>query len=120
MAEPTLTGAATAAIAITFSGTVIGMPFDTLLAGFAGGLVTLSFRHQPLSVKAVIGTLSSSALLAGFFAQIVSLWAFTYYPWTQPLGESMRVTAAGGLGIGAQALIPAALNRLTAKTEVKS
>ena len=109
MGEPHASGAAIAGAAITFSGSVIGMHFDALLAGFAGGLVALSFLPGPLSVGRVAATLLSSSLLAGFFAQLVALGAFAYLPWTQPMGDLMRVAAAGGLGIASQTLIPVLL-----------
>ncbi len=109
MTEPHATGAAIAGAAITFSGSVIGMHFDALLAGFAGGLVALSFLPGPLSAGRVAATLLSSSLLAGFFAQLVAYGAFAYLPWTQPMGDFMRVAAAGGLGIASQTLIPAVL-----------
>ncbi|GGI16466.1 hypothetical protein [Oxalicibacterium faecigallinarum] len=116
MAEPNLTGAAIAGTAITFSGTLIGMPFDTLLAGFAGGLVALSYLPGSLTVARVVGSLLSSTLLAGFFAQLVAQCAFTYLPWTRELGETMRVASAGGLGICSQVLIPLGLNWITSRS----
>lgn len=114
MADANLSGEAVAGTVIALSGTVMGMHFDTLLAGFAGGLVSLSYLKGQLSAGRVAGSLFSSTMTAGFFAPIVTLFLFNYLPWTKELGDALRIPAAGGLGIAAQWVIPVALNWVSA------
>jgi hypothetical protein len=88
MAEPASSTAsiAIAAGTITLSGSVFGVQYDALLAGFFGGLVSLSYLPHMPAFK-VAGSMAGSALLAGF-------------------------AAGAALGIAAQVLIPSGLKRL--------
>lgn len=115
MAEPASSTAiiAIAAGTITLSGSVFGMQYDALLAGFLGGLVSLSYL-SPMSVLKMVGTVSSSALLAGFFAPVIAVAALHYWPWLQSVGDFVRIAGGAALGIGAQVLVPAGLRRLRA------
>lgn len=113
MAEP-LSSTATIVIAagsITLSGSVFGIQYDTLLAGFFGGLLSLSYL-PPMSAPKMVGTVAGSALLAGYFAPVIAVAALHYLPWLQSVGDFTRIAGAAALGIAAQALIPAGLKRL--------
>ncbi|MBF8176931.1 hypothetical protein [Herminiimonas contaminans] len=116
MAEPTSSTAAIAFAggAITLTGSLMGVQYDTLLAGFTGGLISLSYQSASLSPLRVIGGLAGSALLAGFCAPVLALGAFYYVPWMRDLGDFLRIALAGLLGICAHVLIPAALALLPA------
>jgi len=113
MAEPasSTAGVAIAAGTITVSGSIIGVQYDLLLAGFAGGLVSLSYLPAMTRWR-IAGSVASSAILAGFVAPVMAAGALHYLPWVASVGDFMRMVAAFGLGICAQVLIPAALKRL--------
>lgn len=113
MAEPTSSTAsiAIAAGTITLSGSVLGVQYDALLAGFFGGLVSLSYL-PPMSALKIASTVAGSALLAGFFAPVIAAAALHYFPWLHSVGDFMRLAGGAGLGIAAQVLIPAGLKRL--------
>ena len=113
MAEPASSTAsiAIAAGTITLSGSVFGVQYDALLAGFFGGLVSLSYL-PPMSPVKIAGTVAGSALLAGFFAPVIAVAALHYFPWLQGVGDFARLAGGAALGIAAQVIIPAALKRL--------
>lgn len=115
MPEPTssTTAVALAAGTITVTGTIIGVQYDALLAGFFGGLVSLSFL-PPMSLFKTVGSVAGSALLAGFFAPIFAAAAHAYLPWLASVGDFARIAAAAALGIGWQALLPTILNSIRA------
>jgi hypothetical protein len=113
MAEPASSTAsiAIAAGTITLSGSVFGVQYDALLAGFFGGLVSLSYLPHMPAFK-VAGSMAGSALLAGFFAPVIAVAALHYFPWLRDVGDFMRIAAGAALGIAAQVLIPSGLKRL--------
>lgn len=113
MAEPAAStaGIALAAGTITLTGTILGVHYDALLAGFFGGLVSLSFLPG-MSLLKTAGSVAGSALLAGFFAPILAAAAHNYFPWLASVGDFVRIASAAALGIGWQALLPAGLKRL--------
>lgn len=102
---------ALAAGTITLSGSVFGVQYDALLAGFFGGLVSLSYL-PPMSAWKIVGTVAGSALLAGFFAPVLAVAALHYFPWLLGVGDFARLAGGAALGIAAQVLIPAGLRRL--------
>jgi hypothetical protein len=114
MAEPasSTVGIAIAAGTITLTGSVFGVQYDALMAGFFGGLVSLSYL-PPMSMSKTVGTVAGSALLAGFFAPVIAVAALHYLPWLQSVGDFTRIAGGAALGIAAQALIPAAMKRLS-------
>lgn len=119
MAEPTSSTAAIAFAggAITLTGSLMGVQYDTLLAGFTGGLISLSYQSGSLSPLRVTGSLAGSALLAGFCAPVMAMGAFNYVPWTRELGDFLRIASAGLLGMCAHVLIPASLSLIPAAIE---
>ncbi|MBY0556560.1 MAG: restriction endonuclease [Burkholderiaceae bacterium] len=112
MAEPSSTTAvAIAAGTVTLSGSIFGVQYDALLAGFFGGLVSLSYL-PPMSAPKIAGTVAGSALLAGFFAPVIAAGSLHYFPWLLGVGDFTRLASGAALGIAAQVVIPAALQRL--------
>jgi hypothetical protein len=111
MAEPASSsgvGVAIAAGTITFTGSILGVQYDALLAGFFGGLLSLSYL-PPMTRWRIAGSVATSALLAGFFAPVLAVAAMNYLPWMASLGDFTRLTAAAAVGLFAQPLIPLAL-----------
>ena len=104
------TGIALATGAITISGSIIGVQYDALLAGLAGGLISLSYLPTMPKLK-VASTIFSSVMVAGFFAPIAEAIVIKYAPWMHA-GNPLRMAAAFALGIAAQRLIPLLLNWL--------
>jgi hypothetical protein len=120
MAEPasSTAGIAIAAGTITLTGTILGVHYDALTAGLFGGLVSLSYLPA-MPVLRIAGSVATSSLLAGFFAPLIAAAAVNYFPFLGGMGDYMRIAAAAGLGISAQAVIPAVLNWIRAKGEAK-
>lgn len=105
------------ATAVTLFGIATGLYFDTLLAGFCGGLVSLSFL-PPMGPVRRLWSLVVSTLFAGYLAQAGAWWFETVNPWdTTP--EKLPVVTAFLLGLGAQLLIPIVLARMTAKASAQ-
>lgn len=100
-----------AASTVTLSGSVFGVQYDALLAGLAGGLVSLMYLPV-MPVFKMAGTVAGSALLAGFFAPVLAAAALHFFPWLQAVGDFLRLAGAAALGLGAQVLVPAGLRRL--------
>jgi len=115
MAEPAAStaGIALAAGTITLTGSIVGVQYDALLAGFFGGLVSLSYLPA-MSPWKITGSVASSSLLAGYFAPIAAALALNYFPWLHGVGDFTRLAAAAAIGIGWQGLLPAGLSRLRA------
>lgn len=111
MAEPASSIVAIAAATITLSGSVIGLQYDALLAGLAGGLLSLLYLPS-MPVLKIAGAVAGSALLAGFFAPVIAAAAQHFFPWLQTLGDFLRLAGGAALGLGGQVLIPAGLRRL--------
>lgn len=111
MAEPasSTAGIAIAAGTITLTGSILGVQYDALLAGFFGGLVSLSYL-PPMPRTKLAGTVAGSSILAGYFAPVLAVGAAHYFPWLAGIGDIMRLACAAGLGVSAQAVIPAALS----------
>lgn len=116
MAEPasSTAGVAIAAGTITLTGSILGVHYDALLAGFFGGLVSLSYLPSMPRSK-IAGTVASSSILAGYFAPVIAAGAQQYFPWAQGVGDALRLASAVGFGVSAQVVIPVALNLLRSK-----
>lgn len=115
MAEPasSTVGIAIAAGTITLTGSILGVQYDSLLAGLAGGLASLSYLPTTTIVRTA-GSVASSALIAGWCAPFAVLAVANFLP--SAAGEpAMRIAAAGVLGLCAQVIIPAAFAWLRRK-----
>lgn len=98
---------AVTATGVTIMGVATGLSYDILLAGFAGGLVSLSFI-EPQGIWRRIWTLSSATLLAGYTAPVALAWIYT----VSPEGADIPPVFAGFcMGLFGQALIPQILQR---------
>ncbi|MDC8758589.1 restriction endonuclease [Janthinobacterium fluminis] len=110
-------GIAIAAGTITLTGSILGVQYDALLAGFFGGLVSLSYLPA-MSLPRIAGSVVGSSLIAGWFAPVLSVAAANYLPFVAGAGESaIRIAAAAALGLCAQVLIPAAFAWLRRRGE---
>lgn len=106
--------AGTAAGMITITGGVFGMQFDTLIVGFLAGLVALSFQEKQ-SYWRMLSTVFSSSMLAGAFAPVWVAAALHYFPFLASIGaQSANVAASAAIGVVAQTLVPAVLERMKA------
>jgi dolichyl-phosphate-mannose--protein O-mannosyl transferase len=115
MPEPT-TGAAAIGSAfavgtITITGSVLGLQYDLLLVGLAGGLVALSCMPQVSRTKMLV-TLITSALVGGYGGPVVVAAAAEYLPWTMKIPEQMRWFSAFAAGVFSQTVVPLALEQL--------
>jgi hypothetical protein len=93
------------------TGSILGVQYDALLAGFFGGLVSLSYLPHMPPIK-IARSLTGSAIIAGFLAPILAAFAVNYFSWLAGVGEFTRIAAAGLLGIRWQAVLPAGLDRV--------
>jgi len=116
MAEPTSStaGIAIAAGTITLSGSILGVHYDALLAGFFGGLVSLSYLPA-MSIARIAGTVAASALTAGFFAPVVASGAANYFSYLAGIGDPLRIATAAGIGLCAQVLVPSVFSYIRRK-----
>lgn len=112
MAEPsTAAGVAIGAGVITITGSIFGVHYDMLLAGFFGGLLSLS--HLPaMSRWRVAGTVGTAALAAGFFGPVIAAAAQHYFPWMAELGDFLRLAAGAAIGMSIHSIIPVTLRRV--------
>jgi hypothetical protein len=110
------TNAANAAVAtaITVWGIATGLSYEVLLAGFAGGLVSLSFLG-PLTIWQRIWTPFAATLTAGYTAPI---WAYYLLKLLEGVeGLPILVFSAFCIGVAAQVLIPVGLTWVRRKGE---
>ena len=113
MAEPSTTaGIAIGAGVITISGSIFGVHYDMLLAGFFGGLLSLS-HMPPMSRWRVASAVGTASLAAGFFGPVVAHAAVHYAPWLADLGDFLRLATGAALGVSIHWIIPAALRRIS-------
>lgn len=113
MAEPAAStaGIAIAAGTITLTGSIFGVQYDVLLAGFFGGLVSLSYLPA-MSPWKIVGSVAGSSILAGYFAPVVAVAGLNFFPWLGGIGDFTRVAAAAALGLCWQVALPAALTKM--------
>ncbi len=110
----TVTNAAVAT-AITVWGVATGLSYEVLLAGFAGGLVSLSFI-PPLSIWRRIWTPFAATLTAGYTAQIGVHYLDKLFDGGVS-GLALLVFSAFVIGVLTQVLIPAAMSWVRRKAE---
>lgn len=105
-----LTNAVTAT-GVTFLGVATGLSYDILLAGFAGGLVSLSVI-EPQGIWRRIWTLTCATLTAGYTAPAIVPWLAKLSP---SEAEVPVVFAGFAVGLAGQALIPVIIQRMKRK-----
>lgn len=115
MDQPANVSNAVVATTITLWGVATGLSYEVLLAGFAGGLVSLSFI-PPMTIWQRIWTPFTATLTAGYTAQLGA------YYLNKTLdggvnGLTLLVFSAFVIGVLTQVLIPAAMNWARRKAE---
>ena len=97
------------ATTITLWGVSTGLTYEVLLAGFAGGLVSLSFLG-PMTIWRRIWTPFTATLTAGYSSPV---WSYYLAKAVPPDGSvstlSLTVFSAFAIGVTAQVLIPLAI-----------
>ncbi|TDY35082.1 restriction endonuclease [Janthinobacterium sp. 75] len=114
MTEPATITAAGGALAlgtVTLTGSILGLEYDVLLVGLAGGLVALSMVDQTSRLKMVISVMTS-ALVAGYVGPIAHAGALEYFPWTAKSADAVRWFCAFAAGVSAQTIVPLGLGWL--------
>lgn len=120
MKQSTVEIALGAAGASVLTGSVLGLPAAALLAGFGGGIVTLTFQRitpeamSPLrALWARAGALTASTLTAGFLGPYTA-----HYAHSDAVPPQVEMFAFSFLwGAGVQVLLPAALRAAKARIE---
>lgn len=103
-----LTNAAAAA-GVSIFGVATGLSYDVLLAGFAGGLVSLSYI-EPQGIWRRIWTLTMATIIAGYSAPVAASWISK----VTLGGADLPLVAAGFFaGLFGQAMIPALAHRMS-------
>lgn len=116
MPEPTATAAGLGAAAITLTGSIMGMQYDALTIGLAGGVVALMHLPPMDSHLRKFGSVASSALMGGLFSPVASAAALNYAPWISSVSDvAIRLVFAFTIGLLAQVAIPVAMNALKRK-----
>ena len=106
---------AVVATTITIWGIATGLTYEVLLAGFAGGLVSLSFLG-PLTIWQRIWTPFAATLTAGYTSPIWAHYLFKMLGSDMP-GLPLLVFSAFCIGLAAQVLIPVGLAWVRRKGE---
>lgn len=109
---------AVTATSITVLGVATGLTYDVLLAGFAGGLVSLSYLG-PVGIWSRIWTPITATLTAGYTAPIlgrlVEKWIAGQVDTPTMDQPGLLVFTAFVIGLFAQALIPVITERMKKK-----
>jgi len=106
---------ALAATGITVGGVATGLHYEVLLAGFAGALASLSYLPL-MGTWSRVWTLFTSSLAAGYTAPFLAAIP------AKMIGDgdiSLAALTFTGLlmGLGSQAMIPVAIQKLRARME---
>lgn len=115
MPEPTssaMAGASAFAVStITITGSFLGLQYDLLLVGLAGGLVALSFMRQVSPIRMLV-SIFTSAIVGGYGGPVLAAAAPEYLAWAGKIPDQIRWFSAFACGIGAQTVVPLALSQL--------
>lgn len=122
MPEPTtgaVIGAGSGAFAvgtITITGSFLGLQYDLLLAGLAGGLVALSCMPQ-VSRPRMLVMLITSALMGGYGGPMLAAWAVQsdMFSWSSKIPDATRIFSAFAVGVCSQTVVPLALEQLRSR-----
>lgn len=109
MSEPAASTANAAAgaagITLTLSGSVFGLHFDAMFAGFAAALIAQTFVPSGVTRMRGFLQLLASGGLAGFFAPIGVAVAGKVAPWPLP-HDALQLAVGATLGIVAPIAVP--------------
>lgn len=110
MTEPAtnaVAGIAIATGAITLTGSFLGLQFDALLFGLAGGLFSLMYLPPMGSRWRLAGTLGAASMIGAIAAQVALPYAFDTFPLLLKVGSDVvRPAIACGVGLVLQVVIP--------------
>lgn len=102
---------AAAATAVTIGGFATGLYYDVLLAGFAGALASLSYIGA-MSMWRRMWSLITSSIAAGYTAPAFAAYVAQMLPGMHSREQGVMVFSGFVMGLAAQTLIPAAMERL--------
>lgn len=110
---------AAAATTITIWGVATGLTYEVLLAGFAGGLVSLSYLPS-MGIWRRLWTLVTATLTAGYSAPVVGHYLVKQLQSADSVNVSplaLLVFSAFLIGLLAQVLIPKIMKRAGEKVD---
>lgn len=113
MSEPTASAAATVAqaaagaagLTLTLTGSLFGLHFDAMLAGFAGALIAQTYVPAGVSRARAFLQLVAAGVLSGYFSPLAVAVASKMAPWPLP-EDAMQLAIGAGLGIIAPIFVP--------------
>lgn len=98
---------------IALTGSIFGVQYDALLAGFFGGLCYLTYSPVAPARLRIATTLTAASLMAGYFSPLLSLGLLHYLPWLHQASDTaLRLATAAWIGLAGQSAGPVILNRL--------
>lgn len=113
--SPPASAIALAAGTITITGSIFGVQYEALLAGFFGGLCYITYT-PPATKLRLAASLAAASLLAGFFAPIMLVGLLNYISWLEKVNESaLRIGVAAWIGLTGQSALPFILSKLNKK-----
>lgn len=96
-----------AGLTITLAGSIMGMPFDSMMAGFVGALIAQTFVPSGVGKVRAFAQLAAAGLLAGMLAPLAESVVFALAPATWRLSLTAVHLAAGAIiGMIAPAVVP--------------
>lgn len=116
MERTTQAANAVVATSITIWGVATGLSYEVLLAGFAGGLVSLSFS-PPMGIWQRIWTPVTATLTAGYVSPVAVPLVASALGGNGSVGTSGLVFAAFLAGLTTQGLIPFLMKRVHSRLE---
>jgi hypothetical protein len=112
VSSTTTAGIAIGAGAITITGSIFGVQYDALIAGFFGGLCYLTYIPQTSKLK-VASSLLTASLMAGYFTPILSAALAHYFEWLQDISSgAFHIGVAAWIGFAGQSAGPAVIKKL--------
>lgn len=104
--------AAAAGVVITLTGSIFGMEFDAIMAGFVGALVAQTLVHEQIEGQTPLARywrgfiqLSAAGLLAGLLAPLAEGIAAGLLPVKVP-AQSLHIAVAAIIGMVAPVVVP--------------
>lgn len=113
--SPPASAIAIAAGSITITGSIFGLQYEALLAGFFGGLCFVTYA-PPATKGRLAASLLAASLMAGFFAPIILVGLLNYVSWLAQVNETaLRIGVAAWIGLAGQSSLPFILSRVNKK-----
>ncbi len=94
-----------AGLTLTLTGTVLGLHFDAMLAGFAGALIAQTYVPSAVSRVRAFLQLVAAGGISGYFSPLGVAVASKLAPWPLP-ADAMQLAIGAGLGIIAPIFVP--------------